>query len=93
VLVLCLLLGWLGQGRAFGADLGSAQLRIAGSRLMVTPESQAVPFDTPTVVETHLEGYDPAHGVLPRDLRVLADFTGPEIDGILVLETLPNAMF
>lgn len=78
---------------AAGGDLANAQLLIAGSRLKVTPESQTVPYDTPTVVETKLEGYDTARGVLPKDMRVLADFTGPEIDGVLVLETVPNQPF
>ncbi|HEX6904370.1 MAG TPA: carboxypeptidase regulatory-like domain-containing protein [Thermoanaerobaculia bacterium] len=78
---------------AAAADLANAQLLIAGSRLKVSPESQTVPYDTPTIVETHLEGYDASRGVLPKDLRVLADFTGPEIDGILVLETVPNQPF
>ncbi|HEV2846864.1 MAG TPA: hypothetical protein VG477_18555 [Thermoanaerobaculia bacterium] len=78
---------------AAGGDLANAQLLIAGSRLKVTPESQTVPYDTPTIVETQLEGYDASRGVLPKDLRVLADFTGPEIDGVLVLETVPNQPF
>ncbi len=78
---------------AVASDLANAQLLIAGSRLTVSPESQTVPFDTPTIVDTHLEGYDASRGVLPRDLRVLADFTGPEVDGILVLETVPNQPF
>jgi len=75
------------------ADLGSAQLLIAGTELTVSPESQTVPFNTPTVVATTLSGYDPLQGMLPEDLRVVADFTGPEIDGVLVLETLPNQPF
>ncbi len=95
---LCRLLVFLGVLLAWprlatAGDLANAQLLIAGSRLTVSPESQTVPYDTPTIVETHLEGYDASHGVLPAGLRVLADFTGPEIDGILVLETPPNQPF
>ncbi|MFQ5528564.1 MAG: hypothetical protein ACE5GX_20200, partial [Thermoanaerobaculia bacterium] len=59
----------------------------------MSPESQTVPYNTPTLVETHLEGFDPSLGTLPSDLRVLADFTGPEVDGILTLETVPNEPF
>ncbi|HEY9422951.1 MAG TPA: hypothetical protein VIW92_16180, partial [Thermoanaerobaculia bacterium] len=85
---------WLASPRpAAGGDLANAQLLIAGSRLKVSPVSQTVPYDTPTIVETQLEGYDTSRGVLPKDLRVLADFTGPEIDGVLVLETVPNQPF
>ncbi len=87
------LLCGLAQGAAAAADLGSGRLVVAGTRLTVSPESQTVPFDTPTVVETHLVGFDPALGTLPSDLRVLADFTGPEIAGVLVLETRPNEPF
>ena len=75
---------------AFGQDLGSGQLLIAGTRLVVSPESQTVPFETPTIVETHLEGYDTAHGTLPSAPRVLGALTGPEIQGVLTLETVPN---
>ncbi|MCB1037702.1 MAG: hypothetical protein KDD47_27970, partial [Acidobacteria bacterium] len=75
------------------SDLGSARLLISGTRLAVSPESQTVPFDTPTLVETALVGYDPAEGRLPEDLRVLADFTGPEVGGILRLETTPGEPF
>ena len=78
---------------AGAADLANARLLIAGSRLTISPESQTVPFDTPTIVDTHLEGYDVERGVLPKDLRVVADFTGPEVNGILVLETVPNQPF
>lgn len=78
---------------AVAAELGSAQLLIAGTRLAVSPESQTVPYNTPTIVETHLEGFDASLGSLPGDLRVLADFTGPEIHGILTLETVPNEPF
>gem|GEM_PF-6462551 len=80
--------------QAAGAlDLGSAQLQIAGTRLTVSPESQTVPNNTVTIVETHLEGYDVGAGALPADLRVVGDFTGPEIDGIQRLETTPNEPF
>jgi len=75
------------------AELGSGQLEVAGARLTLSPESQTVPFDMPTRVETSLEGYDPANGVLPTTLRVRADFVGPEIEGTMVLETLPNEPF
>ncbi len=62
---------------AAAAPLGSARLQIAGSRLTVSPDSQTVPFDVPTVIETRLEDYDVTGGTLPRDLRVVGDFTGP----------------
>ncbi|MEM8963692.1 MAG: carboxypeptidase-like regulatory domain-containing protein, partial [Acidobacteriota bacterium] len=75
------------------AQVASGQLQIAGTRLVVTPEAQTVPFDTPTVVSTLLEGYDPLLGSLPSDVRVVGDFSGPEIDGILTLETVPNEPF
>ncbi|HSS49075.1 MAG TPA: hypothetical protein VLX28_09015, partial [Thermoanaerobaculia bacterium] len=83
----------LAPALAGAADLANARLLIAGSRLTISPESQTVPFDTPTIVDTHLEGYDVERGVLPKDLRVVADFTGPEVNGILVLETVPNQPF
>ncbi|MDA8017397.1 MAG: Ig-like domain-containing protein [Thermoanaerobaculia bacterium] len=73
--------------------LGNASLQISGSRLAVSPEAQTVPFQTPTLVETRLEGHDTSLGTLPPDLRVVADFSGPEIDGILELETVPNEPF
>jgi hypothetical protein len=88
VLVGCALVGWTAPARS--ADLATARLLIAGTRLTVSPEAQTVPFSTPTLVETHLEGFDASNGALPGGLRVLADFTGPEIDGILVLGTRPN---
>ncbi|HEY4575238.1 MAG TPA: hypothetical protein VIJ26_14775, partial [Thermoanaerobaculia bacterium] len=91
LVLLGILLAW--PGLAMAGDLGNGQLLIAGSRLTVSPESQTVPYDTPTIVETHLEGYDTSRGALPLDLRVLADFTGPEVDGVLVLETVPNQPF
>jgi hypothetical protein len=87
------LLVLVGAASARAQDLGSARLQVAGTRLVVTPESQTVPFDTPTVVETRLEGYDPGEGVLPSQLRVLGELTGPEIDGVLTLETRPNQPF
>lgn len=74
-------------------ELGSAQLLIAGTRLSISPVSQTVPFNTATLVETRLEGFDSSLGTLPSGLRVLADFTGPEITGILTLETVPNEPF
>ncbi|HEX7181896.1 MAG TPA: carboxypeptidase regulatory-like domain-containing protein, partial [Thermoanaerobaculia bacterium] len=75
------------------ASIGSGRLLIAGTRLTVSPEAQTVPFNTPTIVETHLQGYDAEEGSLPSDLRVLADLTGPEIDGVMVLETVPDEPF
>jgi hypothetical protein len=78
---------------AAAADLGSARLQIAGTTLVLSPASQSVPIDTPAIVETTLEGYDVALGQLPADLRVLGDFTGPEVDGTLVLETVPGEPF
>jgi hypothetical protein len=91
------LLGILSAGLAAAAQgqtsLGQASLAIAGTTLTVSPESQTVPFDTPTIVGTHLAGFDPATGTLPADLRVVGDFTGPEIDGVLTLETVPNEPF
>ena len=62
-------------------SLGGGTLLVAGTTLVVSPESQTVPFDTPTIVNTALQGYDAAQGTLPPDLRVVGDFTGPEIDG------------
>jgi hypothetical protein len=80
-------------GPAAASDLGAGRLNIAGTRLAISPESQTVPFNTPTIVETELIGFAAAEGPLPADLRVLADFTGPEIDGVLVLETVPGEPF
>lgn len=93
--------GWLAGGVAAllasmpspAADLGQAQLEIAGSGVTIAPESQTVPFDTPTVIETFLEGYDASAGPLPAGLRVRGDLSGPDIDGVLALETLPNEPF
>jgi len=73
-----------------GQDLGSARLDIAGARLTVSPESQTVPFDTPTVVETDLVGFDADAGVLPAGLRVRGELSGPGIEGVLPLETIPG---
>jgi hypothetical protein len=75
------------------ATLGNGSLLIAGTTLVVSPESQTVPFDTPTIVNTTLQGFDLAAGELPQDLRVIGDFTGPEIDGVLELVTVPNEPF
>lgn len=92
--VLSLLFGLSFAGAGSAEEvLGSGQLVVAGARLLVSPESQTVPFDTPTLVETHLVGFDPAAGEMPQDLRVLADFTGPEVDGVLPLETTPGEPF
>jgi hypothetical protein len=71
-------------------ELGQGRLVVAGSRLVVSPEAQTVPFDTGTIVETRLEGYDPERGELPGDLRVLAELSGPEITGRLTLSSLPG---
>ncbi len=73
--------------------LGNGTLLVAGTTLVVSPESQTVPFDTPTIVHTALQGYDAAQGVLPPDLRVVGDLTGPEIPGTLELATIPNEPF
>ena len=72
------------------ADLGTARLQITGTRLTVSPQSQTVPFNTGTVLNTTLEGFDPNLGQLPAGLRVLADFTGPEVEGLLTLSAAPN---
>ena len=40
-----------------------------------------------------MQGFDPGSGRLPADLRVVGDFTGPEIDGVLELATVPNEPF
>ncbi len=74
-------------------SLGSGTLLVAGTTLAVSPESQTVPFDTPTIVNTTLQGFDVTQGMLPADLRVVGDFTGPEIDGVLELATVPNEPF
>lgn len=83
----------LGGSALEATELASARLLISGTELTISPESQTVPYNTPTLVETRLEGFDPTMGTLPADLRVLADFTGPEVDGILTLETVPNEPF
>ena len=63
--------------------LGDGVLRISGTTLHVSPESQTVPFDTPTIVHTELVGFDAEGGALPADLRVVGELSGPEIDGVL----------
>jgi hypothetical protein len=68
-----LALACVGTAAASATDLATARLLIAGTRLTVTPEAQTVPFDTPTLVETHLAGYDAGNGTLPADLLVRAD--------------------
>ena len=80
-------------GSLWGEEIGTGRLEIAGTGLVVSPASQTVPFDTPTIVGTTLTGYDPARGILSAGLRVLGDLTGPEIDGVLTLETVPNEPF
>jgi hypothetical protein len=90
--VLLLLLG-ASLVPAWAGELGSATLQIAGTRLSVSPIGQTVPFDTPTLVETHLEGYDAGLGALPADLEVLGDFSGPGIEGVVQLSTSPNEPF
>ncbi len=75
------------------AELGAGSLLIAGTQLTVSPESQTVPFNTPTIVATKLEGFDPDRGTLPPDLRVVGDLSGPEISGTLRLETRPGEPF
>lgn len=75
------------------AELGSATLAIAGAHLTVSPESQTVPFRTPTIVETHLAGYDAGAGTLPPGVRVVGDLVGPSLPQPLRLETLPGEPF
>ncbi len=75
------------------SELAAGRLQIAGARLTVSPESHTVPFDTPTVVNTTLTGFDPSAGTLPDDLWVVGDFTGPEISGVLELRTRPGEPF
>ena len=77
-----------GQSGPGDGSLGSGTLLVAGTTLAISPESQTVPFDTPTIVHTTLQGYDPGEGQLPADLRVVGDFTGPEIDGVLEFQTV-----
>ncbi|MEM1181520.1 MAG: carboxypeptidase regulatory-like domain-containing protein, partial [Acidobacteriota bacterium] len=82
-------------GPALAAEdaIGNARLQISGTRLVVGPVDQTVPFDTATVVTTELEGYDPALGTLPPEMRVLGDFVGPEIGGVLTLQATPGEPF
>ena len=89
-LVGVLTLGTLPRAASAQGSLGSGTLLVAGTTLAISPESQTVPFDTPTIVHTTLAGFDTAQGTLPADLRVVGDFTGPEIDGVLELATVPN---
>ena len=86
-------LGALPRAAFAQSSLGSGTLLVAGTTLTVSPDSQTVPFDTPTIVHTTLAGFDTAQGTLPADLRVVGDFTGPEIDGVLELATVPNEPF
>jgi hypothetical protein len=74
-------------------DLGQGRLAIAGTRLVISPEAQTVPFETGTIVETRLEGYDASRGELPSGLRVVGELSGPEIAGRLTLSTLPGEPF
>jgi hypothetical protein len=83
----------LPRAAAAQVSLGSGTLLVAGTTLAVAPESPTVPFDTPTIVHTTLQGYDTAQGTLPADLRVVGDFSGPEIDGWLELTTVTNEPF
>ncbi|MBZ0114334.1 MAG: Ig-like domain-containing protein, partial [Thermoanaerobaculia bacterium] len=71
--------------------LGSGQLLVAGTQLSVSPESQTVPQGIPTEVATSWgSGLE-----VPSEpgLRVLGDLTGPEVDGVLLLETSPGSSF
>ncbi|MEO1366873.1 MAG: hypothetical protein AAFX50_06820, partial [Acidobacteriota bacterium] len=79
--------------QAHSQDLGTAELHIAGTQLTASPAAQTVPFDTPTLVETHLSGYDTSLGTLPPGLAVVGDLVGPEINGGLRLETTPGEPF
>ena len=93
VLSLLLLVACLGgsAGSSAAEDaIGQARLQIAGTRLVVGPPSQTVPFDTGTWVTTQLEGYDTALGTLPAELRVVGDLVGPEVDGVLTLSAVPG---
>jgi hypothetical protein len=83
----------LPPGVAQGDELGSASLQIAGSQLLASPLAQTVPFDTPTIVHTTLQGYDAGLGALPGDLRVVAELSGPDFPGPIQLTTLPNEPF
>ncbi|MEO7794145.1 MAG: carboxypeptidase-like regulatory domain-containing protein, partial [Thermoanaerobaculia bacterium] len=83
----------LPRAAAAQGPLGTGTLHIAGTTLAISPESQTIPFDTPTIVNTALLGFDPVTGALPPDLIVVGDFTGPEIDGVLELTTVPNEPF
>ena len=73
--------------------IGTARLQIAGTQLTASPAQQTVPFDTATIVETALEGFDPSFGVLPETMVVEGELVGPEIDGFLTLRTVPGEPF
>ncbi|MEO8277245.1 MAG: carboxypeptidase regulatory-like domain-containing protein, partial [Thermoanaerobaculia bacterium] len=81
------------QAQPPSTSYGEGVLAISGTTLAISPESQTVPFDTPTIVNTTLSGFDLSSGSLPENLEVVGDFTGPEIDGVLVLHTVPNEPF
>lgn len=85
--------GALASAAPAAAELGSATLAIAGAHLTVSPESQTVPFRTPTIVETHLAGYDAGAGTLPPGVRVVGELVGPSLPQPLRLETLPGEPF
>ncbi len=92
------LLSWvsltLGPGQATAASvLGSGELLLAGTELRISPETQTVPLDLPTVVDTEIVGFDPSQGSLPPSLRIVGNLTGPEISGVLELQTVPNEPF
>ena len=76
-----------------GTPLGSGQLQVSGTQLTVSPESQTVPQRTPTEIATSWEGDGPVVGTGGGLYRVLGDLSGPEIDGVLVLETEPGRPF
>jgi hypothetical protein len=92
-LALLLAVGAAASSAPVSADLGSATLAIAGAHLTVSPESQTVPFRTPTIVETHLAGYDAGAGSLPPGVRVVGELVGPSLPQPLRLETLPGEPF
>ncbi|MEM7480682.1 MAG: carboxypeptidase regulatory-like domain-containing protein [Acidobacteriota bacterium] len=78
---------------ASAQELGSGRLSIVGARLAASPESQTVPLSTPTIVETSLVGWNPSNGVLPSNLVVVGELSGPEISGFLSLSTSPGEPF
>ncbi|MEM7587249.1 MAG: hypothetical protein AAF560_27915, partial [Acidobacteriota bacterium] len=85
--------GTLAGGPLAGSVLGTGELLLAGTELRISPETQTVPLDLPTVIETELVGFDPIQGTLPPGLRVVGSLTGPEITGALELQTAPNEPF